>query len=142
MTTWLTTDDVRDFNQYFVGPDMLRDLGLLESALLRPQATAFGEDAYPTLHEKAAALLYSLTRNHPFVDGNKRTAWAATAVFYQINGYIIFAEDGHIVGLVVDVAEGLLDVPFIASVLKDWTKPVPIPDEWIDTADDPVNPVS
>jgi hypothetical protein len=61
---------------------------------------------------------------------------------YQINGYIIFAEDGQIVGLVVDVAEGLLDVPFFASVLKDWTKPVPIPDEWIDAADDPVNPVS
>ena len=76
------------------------------------------------------------------MDGNKRTAWAATAVFYQINGYIIFAEDRQIVGLVVDVAEGLLDVPFIASVLKDWTKPVPIPDEWIDTADDPANPVS
>ena len=69
-------------------------------------------------------------RNHPFVDGNKRTAWAATAVFYQINGYIIFAEDGQIVGLVVDVAEGLLDVPCFASVLKHWTKPVPIPDEW------------
>ena len=76
------------------------------------------------------------------MDGNKRTACAATAVFCQINGYIIFAEDGQIVGLVVDVAEGLLDVPFIASVLKDWTKPVPIPDEWIDAADDPVNPVS
>ncbi|WP_155769446.1 Fic family protein [Mycobacterium asiaticum] len=50
-------------------------LGLLESAVLRPQATTFGDDAYPTTHEKAAALLHSLTRNHPFVDGNKRTAW-------------------------------------------------------------------
>jgi death on curing protein len=81
MTVWLTIGDVQAFNEHFVGPDMLRDFGLLESAVLRPQATTFGDDAYPTLHEKAAALLHSLARNHPFVDGNKRTARAATTVF-------------------------------------------------------------
>jgi death-on-curing protein len=137
MTMWLSTDNVQEFNARFVGQDMLRDFGLLESAVLRPQATTFSEDAYPTLHEKAAALLHSLARNHPFVDGNKRTAWAATAVFYEINGYTISTEvdPGQIVGLVVDVAEGLVDVPNIAAVLKDWAQPFPTPGEWIDDED-------
>src|SRR5260370_32185180 len=110
MTIWLSTDDVQRFNEHFVGPDMLRDFGLLDPAVVRPQATAFGEAASPTLHEKSAALLHSLARNHPFVDGNKRTAWAATAVFYEINGYTIsvMVDPGQIVGLVVDIAEGQL----------------------------------
>lgn len=137
MPLWLTPDNVQAFNERFVGPDMLRDFGLLESAVLRPQATAFGDDAYPTLHEKSAALLHSLARNHPFVDGNKRTAWAATAVFYEINGYTISweADPGQIVGLVVDVAEGLQDVLNIAAVLKGWAQPLPGPDGWIDDED-------
>jgi death-on-curing protein len=137
MTIWLTTDDILMINARFVGPDKLRDFGLLESAVLRPQATAFGDDAYPTLHEKAGALLHSLARNHPFVDGNKRTAWASTAVFYQLNGYVDTQYDpGHVVGLVVDVAEGQIDVPNIAATLKGWTQPFPAPAEWIDD-DDP-----
>ena len=64
----------------------VRDHGLLESALARPQATAFGEDAYPTIHEKAAALLHSLARNHALVDGNKRLALAGTLAFLGMNG--------------------------------------------------------
>ena len=58
---------------------MVHDVGLLESALGRPRATVFGDDAYPDLHTKAAALLHSLARNHALVDGNKRLAWAAAA---------------------------------------------------------------
>lgn len=80
-TVYLTCDDVQMLNEEFAGRDMLRDFGLLDSAVMRPQASAFGEDAYPTLHEKAAALLHGLARNHPFVDANKCTAWAATSVF-------------------------------------------------------------
>lgn len=110
------------------------DFALLESAVLRPQATAFGEDAYATLHEKAAALLHSLACNHPFVDGNKRTALAATAVFYQLNGYVIDGVDPEILAeWVVRVADGEMDVPFIASILKVWAQPIPIPDDWMDS---------
>ena len=68
MTTYLTTDDIQRFNERFVGPGQLRDFGLLDSATSRPQMTVLGEDAYPTLHEKAAALLHGLARNHPFID--------------------------------------------------------------------------
>ncbi|TVS78249.1 type II toxin-antitoxin system death-on-curing family toxin [Mycobacterium helveticum] len=91
-------------NDRFVGPDMLRDFGMLDSAVMRPQASAFGDDAYPTIHEKAAALLHGLARNHPFVDGNKRTAWAATSVLYHISGDELSVDDGAVVALVVDVA--------------------------------------
>lgn len=65
----------------------VRDRGLLESALARPKATVFGEDAYSSVHEKAAALVHSLARNHALVDGNKRLSLGATIVFYGSTGY-------------------------------------------------------
>jgi death-on-curing protein len=133
MTMYLTTDSVQLLNKEFVGPDMLRDFGLLDAAVARPQMSAHGDDAYPTIHEKSAALLHSLARNHPFVDGNKRTAWAATSVFYQINGCIVTAEDGAVIALTVDVAEGLLDVPTIAAELKTWAHPIPGGLDWMGT---------
>jgi death-on-curing protein len=133
MTMYLTTDNVQMLNEHFVGPDMLRDFGLLEPAVMRPQASAFGDDAYPTIHEKSAARLHGLARNHPFVDANKRTAWAATSVFYQIYGYFMTAEDGVVVALVVDVAEGQLDVPNIAAELKTWAYPIPASLDWMGT---------
>jgi death-on-curing protein len=135
MTMYLTTDDVQMLNEGFVGADMLRDFGLLDSAVSRPQASAFGEDAHPSIHEKAAALLYGLARNHPFIDGNKRTAWASASVFYQINGYLVPADDAAVVALVVDVAEGQIDVPHIAAVLKDWAHAILMPDNWMGTDD-------
>nr|WP_212763524.1 type II toxin-antitoxin system death-on-curing family toxin [Gordonia araii] len=64
------------------------DEGLLQSAVARPQSSAFGLDAYPNLWDKAAALMQSLATNHPFVDGNKRTAWAAVFVFLDMNGIV------------------------------------------------------
>lgn len=66
----------------------VRDLGLVASAVTRPAATAFGQDAYPTLFLKAAAMMHSLGRNHAFVDGNKRTAWVATETFLILNGQL------------------------------------------------------
>jgi len=129
VTFYLTTNDVLTLNQHWIGPDRLRDFGLLESAVLRPQATVFGDDAYPSIHEKAAALLHSLARNHPFVDGNKRTAWAATSVFYRANGYVLRVDDGEVVALVVDIAEGQFDVAAIAGTLKSWVHEMPSLDD-------------
>jgi death on curing protein len=93
-----------------------------------------GEDAYPTVHVKAAAMLRSLARNHPFIDGNKRTAWAAASVFYEINGFEIVADDGLIIGLVVEFAEGLKGVQDIAKTVKAWAQPFPIDDDWMGTS--------
>ena len=87
MTEYLDRDDVLVANAAAVGVELrVADYGLLDAAVARPQATAFGVDAYPDRFTKAAALLQSLARNHALVDGNKRTAWAAAWTFLYING--------------------------------------------------------
>ncbi len=105
-------------------PPVVRDYGLLESALARPQATAFGEDAYAGIHEKAAALLHSLARNHALVDGNKRLALAGTIAFYGVNGLRLTLANDEAYDLVMRVATGELeDVPSIAALLEGGTEP-------------------
>jgi death on curing protein len=102
----------------------IRDVGLLESALARPQASAFGEAAYPTIHLRAAALLHSLARNHALVDGNKPLALAATIAFYGINGMRLTLTNDEAYELVINIASGTLDeVPSIASALEAGTGP-------------------
>jgi len=101
---------------------VVRDYGLLESALGRPQATAFGEDAYADIHEKAAALLHSLARNHALVDGNKRLAFAAILAFYGLNGLRLTLTNDEAYRLVISVATGeLADVADIAAALERGT---------------------
>jgi len=102
----------------------VRDHGLLESALARPRASAFGEDAYPTIHEKAAALLHSIAKNHALVDGNKRLALAATLAFYGINGLRLTLPNDDAYDFVIAIATGTLDdVSAIAGVLKNGSAP-------------------
>ncbi len=102
----------------------VRDYGLLESALGRPQASAFGEDAYPGAHEKAAALLHSLARNHALVDGNKRLALSATIAFLGMNGVRLTLSNDQTYDLVISVAVGALDdVHRIAAVLESHSAP-------------------
>jgi death-on-curing protein len=91
------------------GKPPVRDIGLLESALARPQATAFGSDAYADLDAKAAALLHSLARNHALVDGNKRLALAGVIAFYGINGRRLTLTNDEAYDLIMAVADGTLD---------------------------------
>jgi len=85
---YLDLDDLIDLARALLGdPPPIRDVGLLGSAAARPQATAFGQDAYPDVVTKAAALLQSIVNNHALVDGNKRLGWLATAVFLELNGF-------------------------------------------------------
>jgi len=85
---YLDLDDLIDLARALLGdPPPIRDVGLLGSAAARPQATAFGQDAYPDVITKAAALLQSIVNNHALVDGNKRLGWLATAVFLELNGF-------------------------------------------------------
>lgn len=111
MTDYLTLDDVLAAAEAHLGrPADVGDYGLLESAIARPQSTVFGEDAYLALHEKAAALLQSLATNHALIDGNKRTAFVATALFYEFNGHRIPAEaENELFDLVIAVATRELD---------------------------------
>jgi death-on-curing protein len=100
----------------------VRDHGLLESALARPRATVFGEDAYPDIHHKAAALLHSLARNHALVDGNKRLALAAVLAFHGMNALRVTLTNDEAYGLVMSVAGGQVsEVTEIASVLERGT---------------------
>ncbi|MGA2209131.1 MAG: type II toxin-antitoxin system death-on-curing family toxin [Acidimicrobiales bacterium] len=99
-----------------IGP--VRDIGLLDSAIHRPRSTAFGEDAYPTVALKAAALLQSLTKNHAFVDGNKRLAWLCTVVVCDLNGHQPDLTDDEAFHVVWDVASTDMDVVEIAERLQ------------------------
>jgi death-on-curing protein len=102
----------------------VRDVGLLESALARPQASAFGSDAYPELHTKAAALLHSVASNHGLVDGNKRLALAATIASLGINGWRLTLTNDEAYDLVIAVASGELDdLQTIADSLRTGSQP-------------------
>ncbi|WP_018635950.1 type II toxin-antitoxin system death-on-curing family toxin [Parafrankia elaeagni] len=102
---------------------VVRDHGLLESALARPRATVFGRDAYPTLDGKAAALLHSLARNHALVDGNKRLALAGLIAFYGVNGRRLTLTNDEAYDLVVSIASGALDsVEDIIKILEGATR--------------------
>ena len=96
----------------------VRDVGLLDSAAARPRSSAFGQEAYPTLALKAAALLHSLARNHALVDGNERLAWLATVVFLDLNAQATRVSHDEAFDLVMDVSKGQLDVDEIATRLR------------------------
>ncbi len=96
----------------------VRDLGLLDSAVARPRSSVFGQDAYPTLALKAAALLHSIARNHALVDGNKRLAWLATVVFLDLNSKSTDVSPDAAFDLVIDVDKGFLGVEDIAERLR------------------------
>jgi death-on-curing protein len=123
VTEYLDLDDLLDIVREAVGADALvRDYGLLESALARPRASVFGQDAYPDLCLKAAALLHSLARNHALVDGNKRLAWTACRTFLAINGHWISAPEDDRFEFVIRVATGVLpDLDKIAEQLRAWS---------------------
>lgn len=107
-----------------LGASEVRDYGLLESALARPQASVFGQDAYPDIWQKAAALMESLARNHGLVDGNKRIAWYATWVFLHMNGHPLdprFDVD-EAERFVLAVCQGALDMPKIAEQLPGFAR--------------------
>ncbi|MFJ6512261.1 type II toxin-antitoxin system death-on-curing family toxin [Streptomyces sp. NPDC091406] len=99
---------------------VVRDAGLLESAVHRPSAAMFGEEAYPELLDKAAALLQSLAVNHPFFDGNKRTAWLSCVTFLAMNGVDLRPDIDAAERLVIDVATGETDeIKVISQGLRD-----------------------
>ncbi|MFT4165552.1 MAG: type II toxin-antitoxin system death-on-curing family toxin [Microlunatus sp.] len=122
---YLTLPELLHVGERTLGGEVLvRDHGLLQSALARPQASAFGDDAYPSLEEKAAALLHSLARNHALVDGNKRLALAATIAFLGVNGRRLTLTNDQAYELVIAVATGeFQEVGELAAHLRDGSRP-------------------
>ena len=115
----LTVEDFLDIAAGVVGDVTIRDGCPLAAAAERPQLTVYGDDAYPTWAEKAAALLHSLVRNHALVDGNERMAWAATRVFCILNGRDLGYTVDDAERLMLAAAAGDLDVPQIARWIRD-----------------------
>lgn len=120
---YLDVEDVLTAARHATGGRVdVRDFGLLTAAVSRPSATVFGQDAYPDLYTKAAALLHSLVRNHALVDGNKRAAWAGAWVFLDVNaeplGESLDVDSAE--QLVLAAAEGTIDVPEIAEGLRKF----------------------
>ena len=145
---YLTVDELVYVNQQVVtgeaihtiveGKRAVRDMGLLEAAAARPEASAFGEDAYPTLTEKAAVLLHGITRNHPFADGNKRTATVAALFMLAVNGQQVTWSAEAALEWIVAVAEGKQTVEafvgWLAAVTVDAGAPLTEPDANRDAA--------
>jgi death on curing protein len=123
MTEYLDLDDLLEIAREAVGGGVVvGDYGLLESALARPRASVFGQDAYPDLHLKAAALLHSLARNHALVDGNKRLAWTACRTFLAVNGQWVRAPEDDRFDFVIRVATGVEpDIDKIGEQLRIWS---------------------
>lgn len=119
-TDFLSFDDVLRIAQGVLPAVEIRDAGAIESAVARPLTTVFGDLAYPTLMLQAAALMHSLARNHPLVDGNKRIAWSSARVFLLMNGVDLAYEIDDAEQLVLEVARGELDVDEIAHRLEAW----------------------
>jgi len=99
----------------------VRDIGILEAAVARTRASVYGEDAYPDLDAKAAALLHSIVTGHALIDGNKRLGWVSVRLFYRLNGRDLHAPIDDAFDLVVEIAGGSVrDVPAIAARLRAW----------------------
>lgn len=117
---YLDLDDVLSLAERLLGPDfVVRDVGLLGSAVARPQTTIGGVDAYPEVWSKAAALLQSVVNNHALLDGNKRLGWLATAVFLELNDVSATAATNEdVFDLVIDVATRNIDLTVLAHRLR------------------------
>ncbi len=126
-TRYLTVDELIYINdqlpalepihKILKGRQKVRDMALLEAAAGRPQQSVFGADAYPTVQEKAAALLHSIARNHPFADGNKRTATIAAIFMLAVNGWRVIWDLADALPRIIGMAEGRTDVAAFAGWL-------------------------
>ncbi len=116
MTKYLDIEDA--LQQIAVVGFFVKDAGLLDSALARPKASVFGEDAYPTLELKAAAMMHSIIKNHPMVDGNKRTSWILLNSFLYINDYLLEMTANQGFDFTLGVATDKLSLQGAAEIIK------------------------
>ncbi len=117
---FLDLEDLIELTRRLMGdPPPIGDYGLLDSSAARPRTTVFGEDAYPDLFTKAAALLHSIVKNHALIDGNKRLGWLATAVFLEINGIAVTqAVNDDVYDFVINIAANNPTLTEIADGLR------------------------
>ncbi|MBC7226688.1 MAG: type II toxin-antitoxin system death-on-curing family toxin [Thermoflexales bacterium] len=127
MIRYLTVEEVIAIHEYavreFGGSAGVASIARLESAIAAPRQTMFGEDLYPDLLSKAAILVYGLIKNHPFVDGNKRTGLFALFEFLERNGFTIVASDDDLYQFAIDIATSRLGKEQIEAWLREHIEP-------------------
>lgn len=123
-TDFLTLTDLVAIADGVIPGYRVRDLGLLESAVMRPQTTVFGDLAYPTIPAQAAALLHSLVRNHALIDGNNTLAWSAMRVFLELNGFTLTYSVDDAETFVLTAARGEYDIARIAEWITGHMRPM------------------
>lgn len=128
MITFLTPDDILDRHlvqlERYGGSVGVRDNSLLQSALAQPQAAFGGQYLHADLYEMAAAYLFHIVMNHPFIDGNKRTGTEAALVFLDLNGLRDTATDEELVELTLSVTRGEVDKNQIAQFFREHSEPI------------------
>lgn len=115
---YLDLQDLIEIGTSLIPGFQIRDEGLLESAVMRPRTTIYGEDAYPLFEEKVASLIHSLARNHALIDGNKRIAWSAGRIFCLMDRHDLIMTVDDAEKMIIEIAKGDLDVPEISKILK------------------------
>ncbi len=103
------------------GSHGVRDMGLLLSALGRPQATFEGKDLHPTIYQKAAALAESMINNHPFVDGNKRTGIGTAVLFLLLNGYVVTTSNQELLDLTMEIVQKRNSIDEVANWFERYS---------------------
>lgn len=123
-----TLDEVLTLHQLALdahgGSTGVRDPGSLQSALAVPRQTMFGEELYPEIADKSAILLYLLTQNHPFVDGNKRTALSTCFWFLESNGHTLDVESDALYQFTLNIAKGQLDKDAVTAWMHEHLRPL------------------
>jgi len=127
-TVFLTFEQVLAIHdnqiELYGGTHGIRELSLLESAVMRPQTTFAGRDLYPTLFEKAAVLMHSLVMNHPFIDGNKRTGTVFALTFFEINGFKISSKQEELKHLSLKLESKRINLQDLADWFKKHSKKI------------------
>jgi len=127
-TVFLTFEQVLAIHdnqiELYGGTHGIRELSLLESAVMRPQTTFAGRDLYPTLFEKAAVLMHSLVMNHPFIDGNKRTGIVSALTFFEINGFKISSKQEELKHLSLKLESKRINLQDLADWFKKHSKKI------------------
>ncbi|WP_261303649.1 type II toxin-antitoxin system death-on-curing family toxin [Paenibacillus andongensis] len=127
---YLTTQEAIEINvaviqKYSPGEHIgVKDSYLLESALLRPQSSAFGDDAYPSIYQKAAALFESLGQNPPFQNANKRTAFTALVIYLRYNGYRFSMDNKAAEDWTVDMVNHKYSFDDVAEIIRIYSVPI------------------
>jgi death-on-curing protein len=119
---YLSLEEVIEIGEALIPDFLIRDIGLLESAVHRPATVIYGQEAYPSIEGKIAALMHSLAANHALIDGNKRLTWSSGRLFAILNNLDFYVGIDEAEGVIISLASGELDAKSLAPIIGKWLK--------------------